>query len=99
MSAPNQPGTEPAPRWRRAPDVLWRSAPAAIVVLARHGDRPVVLGGSGADLWDLLDEPRTVGQLAAALSERYAAPPEVIAADLGGVIAGLAEQRVVQQLP
>ncbi len=79
-----------APRWRRAPDALWRRIPAGAVVLARHGDEPLTLNPTAAALWDLLAAPTTVDEATAALAAAYDADPAIVRADVDLVLARLA---------
>lgn len=43
--------------WRRDPGVLWRRTPAHVVAVRPPATEPVILAGSGRDLWDLLATP------------------------------------------
>jgi hypothetical protein len=63
---PDGPGT--AATWTRGAGVLWRGVLNDVVVLAAAGDGdPIVLTG-GSGLWQLLGEPRTLGELGAQLA-------------------------------
>jgi hypothetical protein len=86
------------PRWRRRPDALWRRSLDAVLVLPVGADQPVTLAGTGAALWELLAEPRTVPQLAAVLSEAYAAPHATVEADVRPVVAELARLHAVESV-
>jgi hypothetical protein len=74
------------PRWRRRPDALWRRSLDAVLVLPVGTDEPVTLAGTGPALWELLAEPCTVAQLAAVLSEAFAAEPTTVVVDIAPVI-------------
>lgn len=56
-------------RWQRAPEVLWRSTSLGPVVLAPTADTPDHLGGLGALVWELLDEPMGDDALGSAIAE------------------------------
>ena len=58
-------------RWRRRADVLWRRAVDAVVLLPVGADDPVLLPGTGAAVWELLEQPATLDELLAALREVY----------------------------
>lgn len=77
-------------RWVRAPDALWRRLPHAAVLLARHGEEPITTNVTGAALWDVLAEPRTLDEAAGLLAEAFGAEVREVAADIGPVIDDLA---------
>ena len=58
--------------WRRRDDVLWR----------RSLDAVILLPGTGAIVWDLLEEPATLTELVATLAEAYEADPAVVDHDV-----------------
>jgi hypothetical protein len=68
--------------WARIAGSVWRRSGARIVVLGRDHDEPLVLEGSGGEAWELLDEPRTQGELVRILASRYGADPEIVEHDL-----------------
>jgi len=76
--------------------VLWRSLPVGVIVLPRNGTEPFVLTGTGPDLWVLLDQPRTLGELADELARRYDTPAAVIEVDLLPTLASLEDRAVVE---
>jgi hypothetical protein len=51
--------------------VLWRRAVDAVVLLPVGADDPVLLPGTGAAVWELLEQPATLDELLAALREVY----------------------------
>ena len=53
-------------RYARNPSVLWRSTSRGPVLLGPDQDRPELLGGQAAVVWEVLDEPGTVADIAAA---------------------------------
>ena len=57
--------------WRRREDVLWRRSLDAVILMPAGADDPVTLPGTGASVWDLLEEPATVAELVGVLSEAY----------------------------
>jgi hypothetical protein len=70
----------------------------AVVVRPRRAEETTVLAGTGAALWELLDAPHTLQELAAALAEHYAAAPETIESDLALTLAELQRRHVVRVL-
>lgn len=86
--------------WVASPRVLLRRLPDAIVVLPVDGDdAPTVLEGTAEELWDLLAEPRTLGQLAGELAARHQADPAVVADDLRVALDDLVARRLVETSP
>ena len=87
-----------APRFCRSPHVLQRRTIETFVLLAVDGDEPVILAGTGADVWSLLVEARTVDELAATLVEQYSGDPDVIEADVSALLDTLVADRVVLRI-
>jgi hypothetical protein len=82
-------------RYQRSPHVVWRATLTAVVVLAVDGPEPLVLAGTGADVWTLLAEPRSLAELVAAMVERYSGHAAVISADVSALLATLRDAGVV----
>ncbi len=59
-------------------------------------ERAVMLDPVGAAILGELDGARSLGEIAARLAERYAAPAEEIGADVAAFVADLAERRLVE---
>ena len=76
-------------------DVLWRRTADTVVIRRRGNDELVVLAGTGADLWDSLAEPSSVGDVAAALAEEFGAELPVVRNDVERAVADLIERGVV----
>jgi hypothetical protein len=51
--------------------------------------------GSGADAWTWIEEGRRIGDVAAAMAERYQIDPERAREDLGRFVARLLEERLI----
>ncbi len=81
MSVPGHHPSTPA-RWVRNPDVLTRRGAFGVLLLAPTADQPLLLEGTGVDLWDALDRPRTGGDVAAELASVFDADPATVAADV-----------------
>ena len=82
-------------RYVRSPHVLQRRTLDTFVLLAVDGEEPVIVGGTGADVWTLLTEVRTVEQLVEVLAEHYAGDPGVIAADVRALLEAFVTAGVV----
>ena len=83
-----------ARRYQRRPELLTRQAPG-FVALARVDGTSVRLPGSGAAVWALLDEPRSVAEVGEALTSTYDADAAQIAADVEPLLEQLAESGFV----
>jgi hypothetical protein len=87
-----------APRFFRSPHVLQRRTLDTVVLLAVDGDEPVVLAGTGADVWALLVEARTLDDLVEMLAAHYEGDTAVIAADVSALLDTLVADRVVLRI-
>jgi hypothetical protein len=76
--------------WRRREDVLWRRSLDAVMLLPEGVDDPVTLPGTGASVWDLLEEPATLAELVTILAEAYdGADAAVVEHDVRALLAEL----------
>ena len=75
--------------WRRREDVLWRRSLDAVILLPVGVQEPMTLPGTGASVWDLLEEPATIAELVAVLGEAYDAEPAVVEHDVSELLAEL----------
>jgi len=75
--------------WRRREDVLWRRSLDAVILLPVGVDEPRTLLGTGASVWDLLEEPATVAELVAILADAYDTDAAVVEHDVRALLADL----------
>ena len=75
--------------WRRREDVLWRRSLDAVSLLPVGVDEPMTLPGTGAAVWDLLEEPATLPELVAILADAYDEDPPVVDRDVRELLAEL----------
>lgn len=68
------------------------------MALPAGGDAPLLLSGSGAALWAALAAPVTPSECARTLAERYGVAVEVVAEDIGPVVADLLARGVVEEV-
>ncbi len=83
-----------------------RVARAAKALAARLNDEVVIfqtdrgtylkLNAQASAVWDLLEEPTTLGQLCERLQERYAVAPETCRADVTAVLEQMRREAVVE---
>ncbi|MFN8024863.1 MAG: PqqD family protein [Acidimicrobiia bacterium] len=86
-------------RYVRAPHVLQRRTLDTFVLLAVEGDEPVVLGGTGADVWTLIADARSLDDLVDVLAEAYQGDRAVIAADVQELLDSLVVSGVALRVP
>jgi hypothetical protein len=82
-------------RWVRDPAVLWRRSSDRIVVLPPGRTEPLLLEGTGAAAFELLDVPASVEELAATFAEVTGSDRAVIAGDLWPFLEELAAEGVL----
>jgi coenzyme PQQ synthesis protein D (PqqD) len=75
--------------WRRRDDVLWRRSLDSVILLPVGVDEPLTLPGTGASVWDLLEEPASLAELVAILADAYEEAPAVIEHDVRALLAEL----------
>ena len=75
--------------WRRRDDVLWRRSLDAVILLHVGADDPLTLPGTGAAVWDLLEEPASLAELVALLAEAYEEDPAVVEHDVTTLLTDL----------
>ena len=85
-------------RFVRSPHVLQRRTLDTFVLLGVDSEEPVIVGGTGADVWTLLAEARTLDELVDLLAEHYAGDRAVITADVSALLDTFVNGGVVLQL-
>jgi hypothetical protein len=86
-----------ARRWCKRVDVLERRLPAGVLLLPVDGDDVTLLAGTGGQLWGLLTEPRSTGELTDELARRYAGDANTIRADIEAALAALRRDGLVSE--
>ena len=86
-------------RWRRRPHVLWRRSLDALVYVPVGADEPRTLGAPGAEVWELLAEPRTLDALVAVLAGLRNTDPVIVRGDVEPVLRRLVDAGAVEALP
>jgi hypothetical protein len=82
--------------YRRCPDVLWRRSLDAVLCLPPGAGEPVTLAGTGPEVWDLLERPQTLTEIATELADRHEAHAEIVAQDVLPVLEHLTALGVVE---
>jgi hypothetical protein len=94
-TTPAVPGT--TPRYRRSPATLWRSYAGEVLLARREGDIRV-LSATGADVWGLLGEPRSLAEVAEALADDYRAPAGAILEGVTSLVGELRDEGLVEEV-
>ena len=68
--------------WRRNARVCWRRSGLTAILAVPDGDDVLVLEGTGALTWELLDEPRSTDQLIDELAATFEVDRETVAEQL-----------------
>jgi hypothetical protein len=76
-------------------EVLWRRTHDRVIILTPGSREVVTLQATACDLWAVLDEPGSLGEVARRLAARYDAPFEQIASDIGPVLEELGRRGAV----
>jgi hypothetical protein len=83
--------------YMRAADVLSRSFADEVLLAAPRRNEVDQLKGPAADVWDLLDRPRTLADVVEQLKKRYGgAPVERVQDDVQALLDDLVERGWVQ---
>lgn len=75
--------------YRRSPRVLTRTVGRELILATPDGEDFDCLSETGGDVWELLAEPRTAAEVAAALGAAYGQPPGAIRADVENLLGSL----------
>jgi hypothetical protein len=76
--------------YRRHPDVPWRRSLDAVLCLPPGLSEPVTLAGTGPEVWDLLERPCALGEIAAELAQRHRIDAQIVARDVKPLLDQLA---------
>ena len=99
-SSPRPPGpTDDTTCWTRSDRVLFRRVTGGVLVLLLPDGEPELVTGPGGDLWDLLEIPRTLGELVTDLAERYAHDAAAVERDLRRTVDELHDRGLVEAEP
>jgi hypothetical protein len=88
-----------AERLARAPGVLWRDLPGEVLLLDDSMTTPVAVVGPTAEVWDLLDVPRTVEELVHVLATTHGETEDVVGTGVRATIDELVARGLVVPAP
>lgn len=74
---------------RRRPDAITAEVGDESVILDGERGDFLQLNVTGARIWALLEQPRTIGEVCAELATQHDAPPERIRADVVAFVAAI----------
>jgi len=82
---------------RRSEGISSATVQGEAVLLDTHRGKYYSLNPTGAAVWELLLEPRSLGELRAALLERFDVEPETLSADLGQLLDDLRQHGLIDE--
>jgi len=88
----------PATRWRRVAGSLVRRTPTSLVIAVPASAAPVRIEGAAACVWELLDSPRDLDDVVAAVGHDRPDDREVVADDVARTLDALAAAGLVESL-
>jgi len=91
-------GSTKEPALRQSRTTPWRKVGSDFMLAPLGTDRIEVLSGSGAVIWELLEEPATEAELVDALAESYEVPRDQIAGDTRALLLVLLQAGVVEEV-
>lgn len=80
-----------------APGVVSRKSDDELVVVLPEQGKFIVLNGTGAEVFQMIDGQRTLEEIAATLGGRYAVPLEQVQADVLALAGKLLDRGAVRQ--
>jgi len=87
------------PRYVRARELMEADMDDELVALDPQGGLCFGFNSVATSVWKLLDQPRSAGELQAALHENYEVAPEQCAAEVGELLDDLAAKGLVRAAP
>jgi hypothetical protein len=82
-------------RYQRAAETLWRRAGDEVLLLGPCRKEMLKLSGTGRALWSVLDQPRTLAELAALLSQSYDTDLQTVMNDIKPTLDQLTQERLI----
>lgn len=79
----------------RSESALWRRMFDGVLVLGPLADRPLHISAPGHAIWQLLETPTTIRQVAEALAAAFGEQADMIRADVVEVVRRLDEQAAI----
>jgi hypothetical protein len=84
----------------RSGALLWRRLPDRLLVLQpAPSSELLTLAGTALDVWDELDRPRPLAELADAVARRYGMTADLVEADVAGLLDELERHGAVARVP
>jgi hypothetical protein len=85
-------------RLRQSPSTPWRRVGGEVVLAPPGREDFDVLAGTGAVVWELLDEPRTVAEVVGVLAELYGMAEGDIDGDVGELVSALVQTGAIEEI-
>ena len=87
----------PPTRFRQETRVAWRSIDGESVLIDPTSGTVFVLNRVGSQVWALLEEPRTVEELAASVGRTHDRAPASVADDVETFLTDLADRSLIEE--
>ena len=84
-------------RFRRAPTVLSRTVGSEVLLATPGRDHIRSLDGTAGAIWELMDEPCSVSDLAGLVADAYGMPASSIEDDIRHLLSALEEDGLVER--
>lgn len=84
-------------RFSCLPDVVWKDVGGEIVLVHLGTNRIYELSRTGARLWALLDEGKSLGEAEGILSEEFDVDQEVVRAEATALVQELLRRKLVEE--
>ena len=84
---------------QRRPGIASARVHDEMVLLDLHQGTYYSLNGTGAAVWDLIEEPRTANELCTRLLERFVVAPEMLRRDVDELLDDLRRHGLIEEHP
>jgi coenzyme PQQ synthesis protein D (PqqD) len=88
-------GSSKADSWRRDPELPFQKLEEETIVVDPKRREVHLLNETAARVWELLEAPRSVDELVAALAEEYDAPGDELREEIVELVDGLGSKRLL----
>jgi hypothetical protein len=76
-------------------EIIWKAVDGQILLLNPVTGFYFSLNDTAADIWNLLVAGKSLGAIAALLSEKYEMPPDVVEVDIKELVASLQSEKLI----
>ena len=84
---------------KRSDNTIWRVVDGEVVILLPDGHMLYALKGCGSRVWELIEEEKSISEIARKICDEYEVEPERASEDITEFINELAEMKLVDISP